>query len=164
MVNPSNSIIQEEDDEDILFKKYLKVNDLVAINNLLSSGMDINPLLCYYARKGDLNTIQILVNGSTKTIWKKGNALIFAAENGYLDIVKFLLERGIDVNLNDDYALVSAVSEERIEVIKYLLSNGADAKELNGLCLSSMSRELIDLLLAYGVKIIKEYNEYMCVV
>jgi hypothetical protein len=108
-------------------------NDTAAVNELLSSGADVN----------ERNS-----RGVTP--------LMAAAHKGNLDLTKLLVEKGADVNATTPKGLtplMAAVEAGNPEVVRFLLSKGADAnlKEeagLNAYQLAAMKnqREMMSLL------------------
>jgi ankyrin repeat protein len=92
--------------------KATKIGDLVAIRDLLTTGINFN---------------QIMPNGAT--------ALAIAAKNGHLDIVQALMDApAIDLNQKNDYgmtALLIAVDKNHLHVVAVLLQHHANPNLAN---------------------------------
>ncbi|KAM7273024.1 hypothetical protein ACFE04_027688 [Oxalis oulophora] len=100
----------------------------------LFDSLKLGDSLCTAARKGELRTIQKLIengasiNGRDQNGW---TALHRAAFKGRIEAARLLIERGIDVNAKDEdgyAALHCAVESGQIDVIELLVKKGADVE------------------------------------
>lgn len=100
----------------------------------LFDALRLGDSLCVAARKGELRTIQRLlengavINGRDQHGW---TALHRASFKGRVDVVRTLIENGIDINARDEdgySALHCAVESGHIEVIELLVKKGADTE------------------------------------
>ncbi|KAM7273911.1 hypothetical protein ACFE04_028575 [Oxalis oulophora] len=100
----------------------------------LFDSLKLGDSLCTAARKGELRTIQKLIengasiNGRDQNEW---TALHRAAFKGRIEAARLLIERGIDVNAKDEdgyAALHCAVESGQIDVIELLVKKGADVE------------------------------------
>jgi hypothetical protein len=121
-------------------KRAANLNDLGAVQYLISVGANLNPII--------INTLYIdLVSGSSimslprramlqyfeslgVSRRARRNALCIAASAGSTDSVSYLLERGLDArDLHD--ALIEAVDYHRFDVVKLLVEAGAAFRARN---------------------------------
>jgi ankyrin repeat protein len=88
--------------------------DLVQVNKLLASGVNVNEkstksgrtALMVAAEEGHKAIVNLLIaNGANVNAQNRTGctALMYAAINGYPDIVKLLINHGANVNIKDDY-------------------------------------------------------------
>ena len=94
-------------------------------------------LLMHAAAKGDLPTVQQLINQGENITTKDNNgrnALLYAIINDHLTVVQYLLQNGADANSTDklgNTALIIAVTVGDAEIIKLLHAHGADINQAN---------------------------------
>lgn len=102
--------------------------------NRLFDALKLGDSLCVAARKGEVRTIQRLIengaaiNGRDQHGW---TALHRASFKGKIDAVRALLEKGIDIDAKDEdgyTALHCAVESGQTEVIELLVKKGADVE------------------------------------
>jgi ankyrin repeat protein len=102
--------------------------------NRLFDALKLGDSLCVAARKGEVRTIQRLVengaaiNGRDQHGW---TALHRASFKGKINAVRALIEKGIDIDAKDEdgyTALHCAVESGQTEVIELLVKKGADVE------------------------------------
>jgi ankyrin repeat protein len=102
--------------------------------NRLFDALRLGDSLCVAARKGEVRTIQKLVengaaiNGRDQHGW---TALHRASFKGKVDAVRALMEKGIDIDAKDEdgyTALHCAVEAGQTDVIEMLVKKGADVE------------------------------------
>ncbi|WMV52538.1 hypothetical protein MTR67_045923 [Solanum verrucosum] len=101
-------------------------------HNKLFDALRLGDSLCVAARKGEVRTIQRLlengasINGRDQHGW---TALHRASFKGRIEVVKALIENGIDINAKDEdgySALHCAVESGHVDVAELLVKKGAD--------------------------------------
>ncbi|OMO70415.1 Major sperm protein [Corchorus olitorius] len=100
----------------------------------LFDALKLGDSLCLAARKGELRTIQRLIengaviNGKDQHGW---TALHRASFKGKIDAAKMLIDKGIDIDSKDEdgyTALHCAVESGHSEVVEFLVKKGADVE------------------------------------
>ncbi|KAK6829671.1 hypothetical protein PG987_010255 [Apiospora arundinis] len=101
---------------------------------------DLSEWLCYAARNGFEDVVQLLIQKGAKVDGKRGTRpIIRAAWKGHLDTVKILADNGANINSSDDTdeetALITASRFGQEAIVLFLLDRGADlnAKSKTGI-------------------------------
>ncbi len=158
-----------------LFNMDLKLCDL-----FIGMGLDINTSPTSIPIASNINFYNENIN-ALKYIIGKGldfnlyndphPPLYDAAQYGYTEVVRLMIEAGADVNIknyNGVTPLAVAIDYNRIEVIELLLKAGAETElDVEGIIqpiARIKSKEVIDLLLKYGIDINeKDSDGFGCV-
>ena len=124
-----------------------KKNDLQAIQNLISTGVDLEikgdsypsyTALMWAAKNNLKDAAKLLLGGGAYVNTGRSSgmtALWVASKEGHIEMAKLLLDNGADVNIggaSENTALWIASKEGHIEIAKLLLDNGADVDVKNG--------------------------------
>ncbi|XP_022744353.1 ankyrin-3-like [Durio zibethinus] len=129
-------LLQRGANKDIRNKKGKTAYDVAAEYGHISlfDALKLGDNLCLAARKGEVRTIQRLIekgaviNGRDQHGW---TALHRASFKGRIDAVRMLIDKGIDVDSKDEdgyTALHCAVESGQTEVVELLVKKGADAE------------------------------------
>jgi ankyrin repeat protein len=118
------------------------------------------------ASKGDLNSLKQALNDgfNINTQDEKLNtALHHATKHGQYEAMRFLIEQGADLGLQNDWLSTPLhLCEKDIDAIRILLEAGADPNILDKdydypyyfAFYGSMSKELTDLYIKHGAKLV----------
>lgn len=160
------------DDDYLLFESAMKNNDVNAIQNLFSSGADVNAendqgltvLMCAVATSRSLDVIRLLLEAGANVNARAEtglSALSYAVFVDDTEAVRLLLEAGADVNMRDSLGrpFLNEVVQSRFnsDIIRLLLNAEADinAQDLIGTtaliqAARAKNSVAIDLLIEYG--------------
>lgn len=133
-------------------------------SSLVASGADVKKAsgaLPIAARKGDMGTVRLFLDGGVGVESKNGQkALIEAAEKGHPDIVGLLLDRGANIGVRDfaEYTpLIRAAEYGRLDTVILLLDRGADVNAADKFGFTSLIRasgkghlEVVSVLIKKG--------------
>ena len=155
-----------------LFESAIRNNDVTAIQNLVSSGADVNAeddqgltvLMCAVATSHNLDITRMLLEaGANVNARTEGgvSALVYAVFIGNTEAVRMLLEAGANVNIRDSLGrpfLNSVVQVlDNSDVICLLLNAGADIDAQDTIGTTALMQAAraknsvaIDLLIEYG--------------
>jgi ankyrin repeat protein len=127
---------------------------VTALTAIFLQGTPIDDQLLEAARKGDLTTVQGLIEKGANIEAKSPygqTPLFFAARNGHQSVVQFLLSKGAKVDVKDSFykmSLVSAAADKGgIEVVRDLLEAGASPSEVLGAAAYRGNKEMVALAL-----------------
>ncbi len=110
--------------------------------------------------KGDLLAVQALISRGVDVNSKNGAALVSACSNGNLDVIKYLVENGAKIHHDGDLALHNACIFERLEAIKYLVEKGADIHAYNNWAIRFYSLKYLENKNALNILmfLVSQYN------
>ena len=99
----------------------------------------IDEELIEYARNGDLQKVQLLLDKGADIHANDDEALRWASSNGHLEVVRLLLSNGANIHSYNDFALRYASYHGYLEIVKLLLANGAEVHAFNDYSLRQAS-------------------------
>jgi len=115
-------------------------------------------------RKGNIDTIKLLLDHGADPNVEWGYPITKAAELGSIEMMELLIDYGADISVRNEMPLIAACYFGNEEAVKFLIKNGADINAQQGRPLKSailLEREkIVELLLEYNVDVynIKHFN------
>lgn len=160
-------------------KNHMKVVDFIFKTY---QGFDINYLLLYSTRYGNLEAIKYFVDAGADIHYNNNNILGVSIEGKNLDILKYCVEKGckikdytflislaaeaelinfikyfveagMDVNFDSGLALKTAIKNDNLEIVKYLIEEcDAETDSLNGTQITVCSMDMVRYLVSKKIK------------